>query len=58
MDLLFAILQRLELEAKVFLVAMVPLIELRGAIPLGMAYGLDWMENFLSSCLSAIFLNG
>lgn len=46
MDFLYIILQRLSLEARVFIVSMIPLIELRGAIPLGMAYGLNWVENF------------
>ena len=33
----------------VFFCSMVPLIELRGAIPIGAALGLPWIPNFLIS---------
>ena len=31
----------------VFLISMIPIIELRGAIPLGAAFGLPWWQNYL-----------
>ena len=34
-----------------FLVAMVPVIELRGAIPAGLAGGLGYVETYLAACL-------
>lgn len=46
MDFLLEILQRVGLEVRIFIVAMIPLIELRGSIPLGMAYGMNWIEVF------------
>ena len=33
----------------VFFCSMVPLIELRGAIPIGAAFGMPWIPNFLIS---------
>ena len=38
-------------ELCVFLCAMLPIIELRGAIPLGAGIGLPWMQSF---CLSVV----
>jgi len=35
----------------VFFCSMVPLIELRGAIPIGAAFGMPWIPNFLISVL-------
>lgn len=34
-------------QLQVFLLSLFPVVELRGAIPLGAAYGLPWMESFL-----------
>lgn len=39
----------------VFIIAMVPVIELRGAIPLGLAIGLDFWTVFLVSLLGSMF---
>ena len=47
MEFLVMILDRLGRELQVFILSMVPVIELRGAIPLGAAYGLNWVENYL-----------
>lgn len=34
-------------ELCVFFCSMIPIIELRGAIPMGVAFGLPWWQNFL-----------
>lgn len=49
MDFFSALLQWVSAEMQVFFLAMIPVIELRGAIPLGMAYGLNWVECFLTA---------
>lgn len=36
-------------EAAVFFISMVPLVELRGAVPLGTAAGMPWIETLLIS---------
>ncbi len=36
-------------EIAVFFISMVPLVELRGAVPLGTAAGMPWMETLLIS---------
>ncbi len=41
-------------ELFVFIVAMMPIIELRGAIPLGIAMQMPWMEVVLLSILGNI----
>lgn len=38
-------------ELALFIVSMVPLIELRGSIPLGAAFGMDWHIVFLISVI-------
>ena len=43
MEQLFSWLSK---EVTLFLVSMVPLVELRGSIPLGAALGLDWVSVF------------
>lgn len=35
----------------VLLLSMVPVIELRGAIPVGVAHGIPFVENFILSCV-------
>ena len=42
-------------ELCVFFCSMVPIIELRGAIPLGAALGLDWWVNYIL-CVIGNFL--
>ena len=44
MEGLFAILDTAGHEVALFLISMIPLIELRGAVPLGIAAGLPWWE--------------
>lgn len=44
MEGLFYILEQMGAEFALFLVSMVPLIELRGAVPLGLAAGMPWFE--------------
>lgn len=51
----FAPLINLNPLVYVFVVAMVPIIELRGAIPLGIALGLDFWTVFLISLLGSMF---
>lgn len=52
---IFAPLINLNPLIYVFVVAMVPIIELRGAIPLGLALGLDFWSVFLISLLGSMF---
>lgn len=40
-------------EAAVFILAMLPIIELRGAIPLGRGLGMDYKKSFLISFLGS-----
>ncbi len=44
---MFDFVEALSPSLKVFLLSTVPIIELRGAIPLGVIYGLPWMRVFL-----------
>ena len=44
MESLFTWLEAAGKETALFLVSMVPLIELRGAVPLGIAAGMPWSE--------------
>ena len=41
-------------DIQVFILAMIPVIELRGAIPLGFAYGLPWQAAFVFAVLGNI----
>ena len=43
------LLQLLPKELYIFLISMVPIIELRGAIPLGVGLGIPWLQNYLIS---------
>ncbi len=52
---IFAPLATLNPLVYVFVVAMVPIIELRGAIPLGIAMGLDFWTVFFISLLGSMF---
>jgi uncharacterized membrane protein len=36
-------------EIKLIIISMLPIIELRGAIPMGLAMGLEWWQSFLIS---------
>lgn len=44
MESLFAVLDTAGHELALVLISMIPLIELRGAVPLGIAAGLPWIE--------------
>lgn len=52
---IFAPLATLNPLVYVFVVAMVPIIELRGAIPLGIAMGLDFWTVFFISLIGSMF---
>ena len=52
---IFAPLASLNPLVYVFVVAMIPVIELRGAIPLGIALGLDFWTVFFISLLGSMF---
>lgn len=47
LDALFQWLLGAGREAAVFFVSMVPLVELRGAVPLGTAAGMPWLQTLL-----------
>ena len=56
---MFAILEELKIEAIVLFFSMLPLVELRGAIPLGISLGLSPIQSGIISILgniSAVFL--
>jgi len=38
----------------VFIVSMMPIVELRGAIPFGVSLGLDWREVYILSVIGNI----
>ena len=48
------LLQYLNKELVVFIISMVPIVELRGAIPIGVALGLKWHVAYILSVLGNI----
>ncbi len=51
MDIIFDYISK---ELAVFLISMVPVVELRGALPVALAYGLPWWKSFTLAVLGNI----
>ena len=51
MDIIFNYISK---ELAVFLISMVPVVELRGALPVALAYGLPWWKAFTIAVLGNV----